>query len=277
MYIVPNSSQVGKSKRRSSRSPNRISVASFYDWVIMTSSLNKYLCTGKATVLIGWELSYKNHSWWINWGLTFPGCSVGKKIHLPNAGNARDSGSILGSGEGNGNPPQYSRWGNPMDRGAWWATVHGVSRVEHNLQLDHHHYLEMAQDQLCELQGLRVEQTFIYSVAVLLLKIIDPTVVSHLESLGRDRTHHQMEAVPWTQGGPSWLKLDPYKYLGVLRPGTRSWDSSQRTGPKLNWHRAGCQPYLGVNLSTVKYGNQVYLTSNLDSLISWLHALRKIV
>ena len=79
MYILPNSSQVGKSKRRSSRSPNRISVASFCDWVIMTSSLNKYLGTGKATVLIGWELSYKNHPWWINWGLTFPGGSVGKK------------------------------------------------------------------------------------------------------------------------------------------------------------------------------------------------------
>ena len=31
-------------------------------------------------------------------------------------------------GEGNGNPLQYSCLGNPMDRGAWWATVHGVAR-----------------------------------------------------------------------------------------------------------------------------------------------------
>ena len=30
-------------------------------------------------------------------------------------------------GEGNGNPPQYSCLGNPMDRGAWWARVHGVA------------------------------------------------------------------------------------------------------------------------------------------------------
>ena len=41
-------------------------------------------------------------------------------------------GSIsgLGSspGEGNGNPLQYSCLGNPMDRGAWQATVHGVTR-----------------------------------------------------------------------------------------------------------------------------------------------------
>ena len=43
-----------------------------------------------------------------------------------------DAGSILGSGrspgEGNGNPLQYSCLGNPMDIGAWWATVHGVAK-----------------------------------------------------------------------------------------------------------------------------------------------------
>ena len=31
-------------------------------------------------------------------------------------------------GEGNGNPLQYSCLGNPMDRGAWWATVHEVEK-----------------------------------------------------------------------------------------------------------------------------------------------------
>ena len=44
--------------------------------------------------------------------------------------NAGDPGSIPGSersaGEGNGNPLQYSCMGNPMDRGLWWVTVHGV-------------------------------------------------------------------------------------------------------------------------------------------------------
>ena len=44
--------------------------------------------------------------------------------------NAEDPGSIPGwgrySGEGNGCPLQYSCLGNPMDRGAWRATVHGV-------------------------------------------------------------------------------------------------------------------------------------------------------
>ena len=46
--------------------------------------------------------------------------------------NAGDMGSVLGLGRspggGNGNPLQYSCLGNPMDRGAWWATVHGVTK-----------------------------------------------------------------------------------------------------------------------------------------------------
>ena len=46
--------------------------------------------------------------------------------------NAEGLGSILGSGispgEGNGNPLQYSCLGNPMDRGAWRATAHGVEK-----------------------------------------------------------------------------------------------------------------------------------------------------
>ena len=62
-----------------------------------------------------------------------PCSSVGKE----SACNAGDLGSIPGSerspGEGNGNPLQYSHLGNPMDRGAWWATVHGFARVGHDL------------------------------------------------------------------------------------------------------------------------------------------------
>ena len=46
--------------------------------------------------------------------------------------NAGDMGSIPGlgksSGEGNSRPLQYSCLRNPMDRGDWWATVHGVTK-----------------------------------------------------------------------------------------------------------------------------------------------------
>ena len=36
--------------------------------------------------------------------------------------------ALLGAGEGNGTPLQYSCLENPMDRGAWWAAVHGVAK-----------------------------------------------------------------------------------------------------------------------------------------------------
>ena len=49
-----------------------------------------------------------------------------------NAGDARDVGSIPGlgrsPGEGNGNPLQYFCLEIPMDRGAWWTTVHEVTK-----------------------------------------------------------------------------------------------------------------------------------------------------
>ena len=53
------------------------------------------------------------------------------------AGGARHTGLISGSrrspGGGNGTPLQYSCLENPIDKGAWQATVHGVARVGHNL------------------------------------------------------------------------------------------------------------------------------------------------
>ena len=58
----------------------------------------------------------------------FPGGSDGKV----SAHNVGDPGSIPGlgrsPGEGNGHPFQYSCLENPMDRGAWQATVHGVAK-----------------------------------------------------------------------------------------------------------------------------------------------------
>ena len=63
----------------------------------------------------------------------FAGGSAGKE----SACNAEDPGSNSGLGiplgEGNGYPLQYSCPGNPIDRGAWQATIHGGTRVGHNL------------------------------------------------------------------------------------------------------------------------------------------------
>ena len=54
-----------------------------------------------------------------------------------NTGDTEDADLIPGSerfpGGGNGNPLQYSCLGNPMDRGAWWATVHGVANRQTQL------------------------------------------------------------------------------------------------------------------------------------------------
>ena len=61
----------------------------------------------------------------------FPGGSVGKES-ICNAGDLRDMDLIPGSrrspGERNGSPHQYSFLENPMDKGAWWATVHRVTK-----------------------------------------------------------------------------------------------------------------------------------------------------
>ena len=61
---------------------------------------------------------------------------AGRVVKNPpdNAGDTRYAGLIRGSGgspgEGNGNPLQYSCLENPMDRGAWWATVHRVTKSQ---------------------------------------------------------------------------------------------------------------------------------------------------
>ena len=68
-----------------------------------------------------WELTYP---------LGFPGGSVVKNLPA----NAGDEGLIPGSGrapgKGNGNPLQYSFLENPMDRGAWWATMHRIAKTQ---------------------------------------------------------------------------------------------------------------------------------------------------
>ena len=64
------------------------------------------------------------------YAMGFPSGSMVKNLPA----NAVDAGSIPGlgrfPGEGNSNPLQYSYLENPMDRGAWWATFHGVTESD---------------------------------------------------------------------------------------------------------------------------------------------------
>ena len=73
-----------------------------------------------------WKLFYS--VWTSGLRKGFPGGSVVKNL----TANTGDAGSVPGlrrsPGEGNGNPVQYSFLENPMDRGTWWATAHGVTK-----------------------------------------------------------------------------------------------------------------------------------------------------
>ena len=60
--------------------------------------------------------------WWIS-GKRNPPANAGDMSSIPGLGRS--------PGEGNSYPLRYSCLGNPVDRGAWWATVHGVARVGH--------------------------------------------------------------------------------------------------------------------------------------------------
>ena len=72
----------------------------------------------------------------------FPGATVVKNLPA-NAGSTRDVSLILGLGRSpgveSGNPFQYSHLKNPMDRGAWWTTVHGVAELDMTEGLTHTH------------------------------------------------------------------------------------------------------------------------------------------
>ena len=68
---------------------------------------------------------------------------VGNTVNLFPSGSCNAEtqeivGSISGSGrspgDGHGNPLQYSCWENPMDRGVWWAMVHGVAKSQTRLK-----------------------------------------------------------------------------------------------------------------------------------------------
>ena len=75
--------------------------------------------------------------------MSFPHNTIGKE----SACNSEDLGSIPGLGrclgEGSGYPLQYSGLQNSMNRGAWWASVHGVTKSQTPLSNLHFNTLEV--------------------------------------------------------------------------------------------------------------------------------------
>ena len=83
---------------------------------------------------MGWDDLFIENMKWPIVQMGFPGGSVVKNTPA----SVGDTGLVLESGRspegGIGNPLQYSCLENPMNRGAWWATFHGVARVGHDLE-----------------------------------------------------------------------------------------------------------------------------------------------
>ena len=135
-----------------------------------------FLCPGRGCLGVPCNLTRISHlSAWLRFrfprvtALGFSHSSVGKESTCSEA----DRGSIPGlgrsPGEGNGNPLQYSCLENPMDWGAWRATVQGVARVGHDLvtktttikpaysparQVMTHHHCSLLLDRLAPVRAL---------------------------------------------------------------------------------------------------------------------------
>ena len=132
---------------RATRVKSKITGDEIDDMEVWTAS-----CVQWGTFKRSWVVEFQNHScsWAVTWRIDgrdrvhlsdamirlkfmevgFPGGSDCKESTC----NAEDLGSVPGLGrfptEGNGYPLQYSCLENPMDRGYWWATVHGVTKSQ---------------------------------------------------------------------------------------------------------------------------------------------------
>ena len=112
--------------------------------IFLTQELNPYLLSllyWQANLPAKFDWRAKSSSWLcfffcIYWSIGgFPGGASGKEPACRCTRHKQhgfDPGLGRSPGEGNGNPLQYSCLGNPMDRGAWWASVHGVSKDGHD-------------------------------------------------------------------------------------------------------------------------------------------------
>ena len=118
--------------------------------------------------------------------------------HLPaSACNAGDLGSILGSGrspgEGNSNPLQYSCLENPMDRGAWWAAVPGVTKSRTRLSnFTSLHHLLLGRRAMTNLDRVLKSRDIILPMKIYTVKaMVFPGVMYRCEICTIKKAKHQ--------------------------------------------------------------------------------------
>ena len=134
---------------------------------------------------------------------------------MGNPGSVLESG--WSSGEGNGNLLQYSCLGNPMDRGAWWAPMNGVSKSW--TQMSKYHILEKRQCML--------ENWFINHRRPKKFDLFDKAMATHSSTLAWK--------IPWTEG-PGGLQS-----MGSLGVG-HDWATSLSVFTFMHWRRKWQQP-----------------------------------
>ena len=108
---------------------DRGAMAGYSPWGWEELDMTEHACRGEGRVISNSPFGEQFNS--LQQNLKCPNQVAQWPENLPaSAGDAGDTGSIPGSGGGNGSPLQYSCLGNPMDRGAWRATVRGVEKSQ---------------------------------------------------------------------------------------------------------------------------------------------------
>ena len=190
--------------------------------------------------------------------------------------DSRDMGSVLGlgrsPGEGNGNPLQYSCLGNPMDRGAWWATVHGVTKSWTRLSR-YLSFLSMLPRRVSIMGNISLLTKFKKKTSLEVCRYIPFCLFTwmFIQDWERKNKPWHLEAGLVSQQGAVLLPLD-VKALTELQPHTGSpWEQSRRrqqtpitvappTPGPLPWLKSGTAP---------SYQSHLHLRSGLHTGSYW--------